>query len=275
MLAVLLITFDHRSAGFHRFRDQIAVVVTPVQYVVSAPIRLAHWLGSGVTAQKQLLKENDRLRANNLLLQAKLHSLLSLKNENLQLRELLQSSSQIAAKRVIIAQILAVNLEAALSQLVIDRGKNAHVYVGQPVLDAYGVMGQVIDVGPLTSKVLLVTDQRSAVPVQDVRNGIRAIAVGVGESDALALINVPDTTQIQVGDLFLTSGMGTRYPVGYPVGVVANIAKIPGRRFATITLVPSAHVDQTQQVLLAWPTRKSLFKAVHQQLKLPVPTLQQ
>lgn len=265
LLAFSFMVLDHRSSTFHRWRLQLSVAVVPIQVLVSAPIRTVHWLSTSVTTQQRLLSENATLRAHEFLLESKLQKLLALERENAQLRELLKSTSKVGG-RVEVAQLLAVDLDPTLQQIALDKGKREHVYFGQPVLDAYGVMGQVVDVGILTSKVLLITDTRSAIPVQDYRNGMRAIAAGLGNSAQLALINVPDTNDITVGDLFVTSGLGLRYPVGYPVGIVRKIAKVPGRRFATILLTPSAHLDQTQQVLLVWPTKAKLYQAVKKEL---------
>ncbi len=262
--------FDHQSKRFHQFRETLSVVSMPIQYLVSTPIKTAHWLGTSITNQRNLIEDNARLRAHELLLESKLQKLLALERENAQLRELLKSTTEVAGK-VRVAQLLAVDLDPSLQQVVLDKGKHDHVYVGQPVIDAYGVLGQVIDVGLFTSKILLITDTKSAVPVQDYRNGVRAIAIGLGSSGKLALINVPYTNDIKVGDLFVASGLGLRFPVGYPVGVVSSINLVPGRRFATIKLLPSAHLDQTQQVLLAWPSKASLLKAVHAQLQQTLP----
>ncbi len=257
--------FDHRNHEFHLFRNKLAVVAAPIQFVVNAPIKAVHWLSMSVASKNHLLEQNAKLRAHELLLQSKLQKLLVLERENVQLRQLLKSTSQLGG-RVKVSQLLAVDLDPSLRQIVIDRGLSDGVYVGQPVLDAYGIMGQVIDVGVLTSKVLLITDRHFAIPVKDHRNGIRAIAIGLGQSGELALINVPDTTDVKKGDLFVSSGLGLRFPVGYPVGVVSKLQRLPGRRFATIILIPSAHLNQTQQVLLAWPNHAALTKAVQKEL---------
>ena len=268
--AIVLMVMDHRSPGFHRFRSHLTMLVMPIQVLVNAPIKWVHWLGTGVIAQQHLLEENAGLKAHELLLESKLKKLLVLERENAQLKELLKSTAKIAG-RVKVAQLLAVDLDPTVQQIVLDKGSHDHVYSGQPVLDAYGVMGQVADVGPRTSKILLITDANSAVPVKDYRNGFRAIAVGLGASQHLALIHVTGTVNIKVGDLFVTSGLGLRFPVGYPVGVVSSIKKVPGRRFMTITLIPSAHLNQTQQVILAWPNQQVLTKEVRTQLKKPLP----
>jgi len=270
VVAIVLMVMDHRSPGFHRFRTRLAVVVVPIQVVVNTPIKWVHWLGTGVVAQQHLLEENARIKAHELLLESKLKKLLVLERENAQLKELLQSTTKISG-RVKVAQLLAVDLDPTVQQIILDKGSHDRVYLGQPVLDAYGVMGQVANVGPLTSKILLITDVESAVPVKDYRNGLRAIAVGLGASHHLAVIHVIDTVNVKVGDLFVTSGLGLRFPVGYPVGVVSSVKKVPGRRFLTIRLLPSAHLDQTQQVILAWPNKQALTKAVRAQLEKPLP----
>ena len=261
--------FDHRSLRFHHWRENLSTVVYPIQRIVDTPIKFTHWLASSVIAQHQLVDENARLRAHQLLLESKLQKLLVLERENMQLKELLRSTSHLSSK-VKVAQLLAVDLNPALQQLILNMGGQQGVYVGQPVLDAYGVMGQVVDVGPIVSKVLLITDRRSAIPVQDYRNGLRAVAVGLGASRRLTLINIGKTVDIKVGDLFVASGLGLRYPVGYPVGVVDKIARLPGYRFMTVLLLPSAHLDQTQQVLLAWPSKASLTRNTENMLKKPL-----
>ncbi len=269
VIAVVLIFFDHRSAYVQNWHAKLSAIVVPVQVLVDQPIKSVHWLTITLKFQRQLLDENARLRAQQLLMESKLQKLLTLERENAQLRQLLQSTPQ-ATGKVIVAQLLAVALNPATQQVVIDRGTADHLYLGQPVLDAYGVMGQVISVGPLTSRVLLVTDIQSAVPVQNYRTGARAIAIGSGSSGQLRLINVPDNSDIQEGDLYVASGMGLRFPVGYPVGVVAKSALEAGERFATIFLIPAAHIDKSEQVLLAWPEQASYDQAVQQQLQAAV-----
>lgn len=247
----------------------MSVAAAPVQRLVDEPIQFLHWVTSSLQLQRQLLAENARLQAQQVLLESKLQKLLTLERENAQLRQLLQSTPQ-ATGKTIVARLLAVALNPATQQVVIDRGSNDHLYLGQPVLDAYGVMGQVVSIGPLTSRVLLVTDIKSFVPVQNYRTGARAIAVGSGSSGQLRLINLPDNSDIQEGDLYVASGMGLRFPVGYPVGVVAKSALEAGERFATIALIPAAHLDKSEQVLLAWPEQAAYDQAVQEQLRQAV-----
>ena len=156
-------------------------------------------------------------------------------------------------KKTRVAEILAVESDLFLQELVLDKGTRDGIYIGQTVLDAQGIMGQVIQANALTSRMLLITDTRSGVPIQIVRNGVRGIVVGNGRQGDLSLINLPVTTDVQVGDVLVSSSLGARYPAGYPVGTVSAVLHEPGERFATITVKPSAHVDRSQPVILVWP----------------------
>ncbi|MCK4609030.1 MAG: rod shape-determining protein MreC, partial [Gammaproteobacteria bacterium] len=168
---------SNSNTFFPELRSALSVVVAPVQYLVSWPIEFCDWVDDYFVSKHHLLRDNAALRANQLLLQAKVQMLVALEKENASLRALLSSASHLKAK-LLAAQILAVNADPLDQQVVLDKGKKQGVYIGQPVLDANGVMGQVIAVGPMTSRVLLVSSTRSAVPVEDSRSGIRTIAVG-------------------------------------------------------------------------------------------------
>lgn len=271
ILTIVIIVCGQKIQSLRIVRTSLNSYVTyPIEWLVDAPVRLVRWFSASMVSEQRLVRENAKLRANALLLKAKLQKLLALQKENTQLRELLQSSPEVSG-RVQVARLLAVDLDPNLQQIVVDAGTNHRAYIGQPVLDAYGVMGQIISTTKYTSNILLVSDKRSAVPVQDYRNSERAVAVGEGVSGRLTLQDVPEMGDIKVGDLFVTSGLGLRYPVGYPVGVVSNIAKNPITGLKTITLFPTAHFDQTEQVLLAWPTKSKLFHVVQQQLQHKTP----
>ncbi len=225
------------------------------------PLQLLGWLDSSITSHESLLQENTNLRAEQILLRAQVQQLISLEKENKQLRALLQSSPR-AQGKVVAAQLLAVDTDPFSQEVILDRGSRVGVFVGQPVLDANGVMGQIIKVGPLTSLVLLLTDTRSAIPVQVSSNGTRAIAKGTGAVDSLELLNIPKTTQIKSGDLLVTSGLGQRFPEGYPVGTVKSVISRPGNHFADITVTPAAHLNRSRLVLLVWPDERTRQLAI-------------
>lgn len=243
---------NHQVSMFANLRSTASVVTLPVQYLIHWPMQMVHWVQVSFTTQQELLEENATLRARQLLLQAKVQKMLALEQENAQLRGLVNTSNQLDGK-VVIARVFSITLDNFSQVIMIDKGKNENLYVGQPVLDAYGVMGEVIEVAPTTSQVLLITDTRGGIPVQDNRTGIRAIAVGLGFSNKLSLLHVPDTTDVKVGDLLVTSGLGGRFPYGYPVGTISSIDRKTGEGFARVEITPSAKIDRAQQVLLVWP----------------------
>lgn len=267
---MLCIFFDLSNARFHALRQRGEVLVAPVRQLVNQPIQWAHRAVQALSLQSELVEENNRLRMKEILLQSKIQHMLELQRENRQLKALLLSPVNTTG-RVEVAQLLAVSLDPSLHQLILDRGEHDHVFIGQPVLDADGVMGQVVDVAPDTSKVLLVTDARAAVPVQDYRTGIRAIASGMGNNHQLQLLDVSPLADIKQGDLFVTSGFGQRFPSGYPVGVVQQVTHQSSDKFLTVTLLPTAHLDQTQRVLLIWPSQLKLHDQVEKLLSKPLP----
>lgn len=267
---LLIIVGQSQWAVAKAARSFLGTFAFPFQYAVNAPINALSWIADRISTEHNLLDENAKLRASNFLLRAKLQRLSALEKENGELRELLQSSSH-AGGQVVTARLLAVDMGVGLQQMIVGKGRRDKVYVGQPVLDAYGVMGQVVDAGFLTSKVLLLTDPKSAIPVQSYRNGTRAVAAGQGDgSGNLVLLNVPETTDIRQGDLFVSSGLGQRYPVGYPVGVVVKRESVAGEHRIKIVLRPLAHLNRSQQVLLVWPDDIDLGKTVQKQLSKPL-----
>ncbi len=244
---------EHNYSYLKFLRTSLSTLVAPMQYLAEWPFDIATWVETSFSSHRALLAENAHLRANDFFMRAKIQKLEALERENNQLRKLLDSLPR-ERERVLIARLLAANSDPFVHEVVLDQGEQQDVYVGQPVLDAFGIVGQVIDVGPVTSRVLLVTDSRSAVPVQDSRNGVRAIAIGVGKVGDLQLIHVPETVDIKVGDLLTTSGLGQHFPPGYPVGVVRAVSYNAGERFATINVVPKALLNRSRLVLLVWPT---------------------
>jgi rod shape-determining protein MreC len=209
------------------------------------------WVKSSFTSHQELAQENTNLKSQLLMQKAEMQKIIALQKENKQLRALLRSSSSITGTFKV-AQILAISVDPFLAQAVLDKGKNYDVYVGQPVLDATGVMGQVIQVGELTARVMLISDSRSAVPVQDTRTGVRAIVIGSGPGRPLRLINVAQTADIKEGDELTTSGLDLRFPAGYPVGIVSSVINSSGQHFANIEIKSAANLEKSRQVLLLW-----------------------
>ena len=228
-----------------------------MQYIVNAPIQFGARVAGNLTTRLILIEENVRITEENLLLSSKAQRFEALEQENQRLRELLDSSSTLQ-QNVIVADVLAIETTPWTRQIVVNKGTTQDVFVGQPLLDAYGVIGQISHVGPLSSTALLITDPRHALPVLINRSGLRAIAVGGDSPDELSLSFVSTNADIRTGDLVVTSGLGRRFPVGYPVGRVERVSLNPGDAFATIIVKPSAQVGHSREVLLLGPQQKQV-----------------
>jgi len=212
---------------------------------------LGDTVGEVVTSRENLLDENARLERRVLELSQISQQFLAMKQENDRLRALLGSRARLPTE-VLIAEIIAVVPLPTTHQVVIDKGADAGVAEGQAVIDAEGLFGQIVEVSEFTSRVLLITDANHAVPVQVNRNGVRSVAGGTGRRDELELENVPVTTDIVPGDLLETSGLGGRFPVGYPVGYVASVDVEDTSAYALVTVRPSAQLDRSRHVLVVF-----------------------
>lgn len=249
--ALGLIVADHRYHHLDAFRATLAVVVYPLQVLADLPVRLARNAQGRMADEGRLRDQNEALRRENLVLNARLQQLLALESENMRLRDLLGSSFRIG-ERVLIAEILAVDLAPGRRQVVLNKGTRSGVFVGQPVLDANAVMGQVVRTNPLSSTVLLITDSEHALPVEVNRNGLRTIARGTGLGQELELLYIPKNADVRLGDLLVTSGMGGRFPRGYPVARVTGVRHDPDDPFTVVTAEPTARLDRSREVLLVW-----------------------
>lgn len=252
-LACMFADYHYRYLG--TIRCGLSLLVSPLQYAVDYPVRVVGWIKSLVSTKTALINENMQLHYQQVLLEAQLQKLIVIREENSQLKELLLTSSK-SKMRAMAAQILAVDPTHTRQILVLNKGKQDGVYLGQPVLDAKGVMGQIIDVGMITSTLLLISDPKSAVPVMNNRTGERAILLGTNSVGQLSLINLPKTSTIQVGDLLVTSGLERRYPEGYPVGQVEEVQNVPGEEFIKVTVSPIALLNRNRLVLLIWPEKQ-------------------
>ena len=251
VLSVVLMVVDHQFQQLQRIRGMLSVVTYPLQQLAELPVDLAHWLDEATRSREELEAENRRLREENLRARAELQQLESLRAENLRLRNLLDASYKVG-DRILIAELAAVDLDPYRQQVVINKGSSSGVFVGQAVLDANAVMGQVIQTTPFSATVLLITDPSHSIPVQVLRNGLRTIAVGTGRINELSLPYLPTNSDIREGDKLVTSGLGGKFPAGYPVATVTRVNRSPDNAFAEIVATPTAHLDRSREVLLVW-----------------------
>lgn len=257
-LSIGLILADHRYHHLDALRSTLSVVVYPLHYLASLPSMLTRQVEGRMAEAEELRERNRLLRRDNLVLKARLQQFEALEAENMRLRDLLGSSFKIG-DRVLIAELLSVDLDPYRQQVLVNRGTASGVFVGQPVLDANAVMGQVVRTNPLSATVLLITDPSHGLPVQINRNGLRTVAQGTGFINRLELPHLPKNADVQVGDLLVTSGLGGHFPPGYPVARVIDVGQELGKPFATVIAEPTASLDRSREVLLVWTLPPALL----------------
>ncbi|WP_413231769.1 rod shape-determining protein MreC [Marinobacter sp.] len=251
MVSVALIVADGRVDQVQAVRSAIGTGLAPVYWLGNAPSQFSDWVSGLFTTREDLLEENDALKARLLILERRALKYAALAAENNELRRLM-NSSDVLDDRVIVAEVVSVSPDPFSHEVVINKGSRDGVEVGQAILDATGLMGQVQQTSSFTSQVLLISDSSHAVPVEVVRNGLRAILLGNGNINTLELVHVPDTADIREGDLLVSSGLGGRFPKGYPVAEVVSIRKDPGEPFMQIEASPKAELSRSEMVLVVF-----------------------
>jgi len=247
----LLIFFDHAIGSFETSRGYLQSLVSPLQYLATAPKKMMSWTGENLSSRSKLIEENQQYKIEKLLLKEQLMKLETLEKENNRLRLLLSSPLRQKTKKMV-AEVISVDSDPYTHQIVINRGANDGVYEGQPVIDDQGIVGQVQNVGTISSRVILITDVTHAVPVRINRNGVRLIASGMGQVDKLTHNFVPHSYDVEVGDKLVTSGLGGKYPEGYPISEVLHVNKDETRAFSQIYSKPVAKIDRLRYLLLLW-----------------------
>lgn len=252
LISAALIIADTRSDQLTHFRSAIATGLAPVYWLGNVPYQFGNWVSGLFVSRDDLQQENEDLRARLLILERRALKYAALAAENNELRRLLNSSEALD-DRVIVAEVVGVSPDPYSHEIIINKGIRDGLTPGQAILDAHGLMGQVVRVNQLTSTVLLLSDSSHAVPVEVVRNGLRAILLGTGNPDVLELVHVPDTEDIREGDLLVSSGLGGRFPRGYPVAEVATMTHEPGAPFMSIRATPMAQLNKSRLVLVVFP----------------------
>lgn len=248
-LAVVLIVLDHRGGWLNQVRRQAGVAVAPLWAVAGWPGRVAERIHDDAGTLSQLTDDNRRLRNELLVNQARMARLQTLAADNARLRGLLEAAER-GNLDVVLAPILDIDLDPTRQRLILDAGSRDRVRTGQSVIDSGGLLGQIIGVNPMHASVLLITDPSHAVPVAVARNGVRLVVYGDGRSDTLRLASVPLSSDVQVGDQLVTSGLGGRFPPGFPVGTIAALRPDDSRAFLIGDVKPAAQLDRGREVLV-------------------------
>ncbi|BBR08637.1 rod shape-determining protein MreC [Aeromonas caviae] len=255
IISVAAIVADSRFGVFSHVRVYLSSLVSPLQYIANAPGTLLDTMSTQVQTRADLIEQTKQQEQQLFTLRSRLLKMDQLEHENQRLRELLGSPVHKESRKMV-AELLSVDSDPFSHQVLINKGALDGVYNGQPVINDQGVVGQVLHVGSTTSRVLLITDSSHGIPVRVLRNDLRAIASGSGELDKLELRNLPRNTDVQVGDLLVTSGLGGRFPEGYPVATVTRSDYVEGKPFAQIEAKPLVALDRLRYLLLLWTDKK-------------------
>jgi rod shape-determining protein MreC len=246
-----LMWLDERQHYLEKVRFGLSAAAYPVQVMVNSPGAAWGWFSESFATRERLSRENEQLRVRVRDADLRLMRLAALEQENLRLRNMREATSGIA-DRFVVAEILRVDVNPFRHRVIINKGGPDGVFAGQPILDGRGVFGQITRAGAFTSEAILVSDSEHAIPVQVNRNGLRTIAVGIGDLSKLSLPFLPTNADIREGDLLVTSGLGGVFPSGYPVATVKSIRNEPGQTLAEIVAEPAAALDRDREVLLVW-----------------------
>ena len=269
LLSLGILLTDQRSETLTPLRNGLAWALRPVLWTAGLPSASGR-LAEHLRGRESLLEENLVLRENQLVLQSRQQKFSALEMENRRLRELLSSSAQLEEK-VLIAEILSAAQDPYRQQIVLNKGVRDGVYKGQALVDAQGVMGQVIRVNPDTSVALLITDPNHGTPVEINRTGLRTFALGRGDGQSLSLPYLPGNADVQVGDVLVSSAIGGRFPAGYPVGKIQELKHEPGEHFMEAIALPAAKLNQGRQALLVWSESFPVDEAVPPSVSGPPP----
>ncbi|MFM4940278.1 rod shape-determining protein MreC [Aeromonas enteropelogenes] len=255
IISIAAIVADSRFGVFTHVRVYLSSLVSPLQYMANAPGTLLDTMSTQVQTRADLIEQTKQQEQQLFTLRSRLLKMDHLEHENQRLRELLGSPVHKDSRKMV-AELLSVDSDPFSHQVLINKGALDGVYNGQAVINDQGVIGQVLHVGSTTSRVLLITDSSHGIPVRVLRNDLRAIASGSGELDKLELRNLPRNTDVQVGDLLVTSGLGGRFPEGYPVATVTRSDYVEGKPFAQVEAKPLVELDRLRYLLLLWTDKK-------------------
>lgn len=252
ILSLGLMVLDYQNQHLKNVRRFLEWSVYPLQVAVNAPAALGRWASESLSTRVSLIEDNETMRRKILIQSGHLQRMAALEAENARLRALLESTAKVG-ERVLIAEIMSVDMNPFRHQIIVNKGSKDGAFEGQALIDAQGVVGQITRDQIIKSEAILITDADHAVPVEIVRNQLRTIAMGTGDRDYLSLPFLPRNGDVRRGDLLVTSGLGGTFPAGYPVAMVDEVLDISGEPFLTVTATPTAALNRVREVLLLWP----------------------
>lgn len=251
LIALALIVVDKRYDHLGRIRQYLSIIGYPIQVAVASPFQGWAWFRESVSSRDTLRADNARLSSELLIAQFRLQRYEALEAQNIRLRALRDNAASVAA-RYLVGSIVHVDLDPFRARVLVDKGAHDGVFIGQAVLDANGVFGQVARVNQLNCEVIMISDATHALPVQINRSGLRTVALGTGDSNVLKLPYLSTSTDVVKGDLVVTSGLGGGFPPGYPVGYVTEVKRDPAQSLADVTVKPAARLDSARELLFVW-----------------------
>lgn len=248
-LAIALLVLNIKTNWLTSFRHAFISVSAPMYRITDFPSRIGEWVGETMTTRRQLQIENDALKARNFVLQQQLQTMAALIAENSRLSDLLNASRRVT-NDVVIANLIGMSPDPRRQELLLDKGSDEGVKVGQAVVDSDGLVGQVVEVSSSSCRILMIVDREIAVPVQNVRTGVRTIAEGSGATDEMRLRYITATADIAKDDVFVSSGLDKHYPPNYPVAKVASIERDEGQPFLDVRALPLAQLNRSRHFLV-------------------------
>jgi rod shape-determining protein MreC len=270
LMAVVLMVVDHRGQALHILRKKVDTYVDPMYWLAETPVRVIRLAQKSMRDHALLSKENTQLREKLLLSEASLARLASIQEQNNRLRILLNARSKLGLKAQL-GELIGVDLDPYRHRILLNLGHGDGITKGRTVMDAHGVLGQILEVRDRNATVILITDPSHAIPVRVLRTGLRTIAYGSGSLDKLSLPHIPFSAGVREGDQLMTSGMGGHFPAGLPVGIINKIEPDSSAAFVLASARPSADLTHNGEVLVVHNESEFLLDPTQPNVELEGP----
>ena len=247
VLSSVLMYQDYQGTYTIKLRSYLSASLYPIQYLINLPNNLQKSFYANFLNREEIISQNQRLKEENLNLKSQMQQIYRLESENKRLYELIDSKPK-TENTYLFADIVSTSKILNKHQILINRGSRDGVKLGSSIVNAEGIVGHVIRDQIFASEVLLISDLEHAIPVEIVRTGLRSIAIGTGEFNKLKINTLPTNSDIKKEDIIITSGLGDRYPEGFPVGTITEISREVGNPFLEIEILPFANLKTINEV---------------------------